>query len=384
MVDQLAATGVREVTLIGGEAYLRDDWCEVVAALSERGLRVTLTTGARQLTAARVTAARRAGLDAVSVSIDGLEDTHDALRGVKGSWRAAVESCERVQEAGISLGVNTQINRLSLAELPALAALVAELGATGWQVQLTVPMGRAADRPQLLLQPHDLLDLFPLLLWTKTTRLDPAGVTLFLGNNLGYHGPYERLLRYGADRWGAWSGCGAGSLTIGIEADGTLKGCPSLPTATWAGGQLPTDDLRALLQRPAMRRLRERTREDLHGFCATCIHGDTCLAGCSWTSDVYFGRTGDNPFCIHRALLKEAEGLRERVVLEAPAPGRPFDHGRFRLVEEALAATRDDHSEPSVEGVALTDLLALHHARDRSAIAPAQRNQGLAKHPLSR
>ena len=29
LVDQMAAMGVKEVTLIGGEAYLRDDWTQI-------------------------------------------------------------------------------------------------------------------------------------------------------------------------------------------------------------------------------------------------------------------------------------------------------------------------------------------------------------------
>ena len=37
LVRQMAALGVLEVTLIGGEAYLRDDWLEIVARHPRRG-----------------------------------------------------------------------------------------------------------------------------------------------------------------------------------------------------------------------------------------------------------------------------------------------------------------------------------------------------------
>ncbi|MEA2700072.1 MAG: hypothetical protein QOI66_4343, partial [Myxococcales bacterium] len=47
LVDQMADLGVLEVTLIGGEAYLRDDWLEIVRALRRRGMRATMTTGGR-------------------------------------------------------------------------------------------------------------------------------------------------------------------------------------------------------------------------------------------------------------------------------------------------------------------------------------------------
>ena len=64
LVRQLAELGVLEVTLIGGEAYLRDDWLEIVARHPRaRACTATMTTGGRGITAerARAAAARRAG-----------------------------------------------------------------------------------------------------------------------------------------------------------------------------------------------------------------------------------------------------------------------------------------------------------------------------------
>lgn len=360
VVDELAALGILEVTLIGGEAYLREDWDQIAAAVVQKGMRCTMTTGARNLTQERVDRARQAGMSGFSISIDGLESTHDAQRGARGSWRAAHDAALRVAAAGMDLGVNTQINRLSMPELPALAALLVELGVHAWQLQMTVPMGRAADRPQLLLQPYDLLELFPLLGWIKATHLDPAGILLALGNNLGYHSPWEKLLRLGGSS--VWRGCTAGLETLGLEANGAIKGCPSLSSHTWTGGYLGRDDLAEVVNHtPELRTLRERTREDLHGFCRTCEHGDTCLAGCSWTTDVYFQRSGDNPFCIHRALHLEARGLRERVERVQAAPGQPFDHGLFALHCEPMppSESADSGLEFLLERYPLADVLAL-------------------------
>ena len=92
VVDQLAEIGIKEVTLIGGEAYLRDDWAQIASACTAAGMSVGITTGARNLTQARVDMAVEAGVNSISVSIDGLEQTHDAQRGPKGSFRAAFPS----------------------------------------------------------------------------------------------------------------------------------------------------------------------------------------------------------------------------------------------------------------------------------------------------
>src|SRR4051812_10893807 len=113
IVHQLAALGCREVTIIGGEAYLRKDWVDIIREIRKSGMRSTMTSGGRNLTEERVKAAAEAGLEGVSISIDGLEPTHDRIRGVQGSFKAALATIERLKRNGIQVGVNTQINALS-------------------------------------------------------------------------------------------------------------------------------------------------------------------------------------------------------------------------------------------------------------------------------
>ena len=360
VVRELDELGVREVTLIGGEAYLREDWDTIAREITTRGMNCSITTGARNLTQERVDRAVEAGVRAISISIDGLEQTHDALRGPKGSWRAAVEAAQRVARSPMRVSFNTQINRLSMPELPAIADLLVSVGGKAWQLQITVPMGRAADRPELLLQPYDLLELFPLLVWIRQTKLDPAGVKLFPGNNIGYFSPYEPLLRYQGDKGGHWTGCSAGKWTIGLEADGKIKGCPSLPSNDYTGGYLGRDQLAQIIaQAPELRMIRERTVEDLWGYCRGCYYAETCKGGCSWTATTLFKRTGNNPYCIHRALQLEQQGLRERVVRVQAAPGVPFDQGLFEIVVEPIPESAQDEA-PSILGLATGQVTSLN------------------------
>jgi radical SAM protein with 4Fe4S-binding SPASM domain len=335
MVRQMKELGVLEVTVIGGEAYLRDDWIDIVAAIRSAGMSCSMTTGGRGLTPERAAAAARAGLQSVSVSIDGREATHDRLRGVAGAHRSAVEAAASVRRAGMRVTVNTQINKLSMAELPDVLDTVVAVGARAWQIQLTAAMGRAADAPDVLLQPEDLLELFPQLAALKA-RCDDAGVVLWPGNNIGYFGPYEALLR-GAQTRGHMSSCGAGCSTLGIEANGAIKGCPSLQTLPWTGGNIRDASLRDIWERSApLRYMRDRTVEDLWGYCRDCYYADACRAGCTWTGFSLFGKPGNNPLCHHRALEMRRQGKRERLVQVAPAPGVPFDNGRFEIVLEDI------------------------------------------------
>jgi len=334
LVTQMADLGVKEVTLIGGEAYLRDDWLDIVRAVRARGMMCSITTGARGMTRERARAAAVAGMQSVSVSIDGTRGTHDALRALQGSYDAAIAGMRHLREAGVKVAANTQINRLNVHELEAVHAAIAAERAHGWQVQLTVAMGRAADEPEILLEPWQVLDVMPRLAALAGKRAE-SGVRLWPGNNIGYFGPHETVLRGHYPR-GHGGSCGAGRVTLGIEASGDIKGCPSLPTSEYVGGNIRDASLADIWERTApLRFTRERTAADLWGRCKGCYYADECLGGCNWTTHVLFGKPGNNPYCHHRALELRREGKRERLERTQAPPGEPFDHGRFEIVEEA-------------------------------------------------
>jgi radical SAM protein with 4Fe4S-binding SPASM domain len=321
--------GTREVAFIGGEAYLNPDWLAIVRAVAAAGIRPVMTTGARALTAALAREASAAGLQAISVSVDGMEATHDRLRGVSGSWRAALAAIDHVRAAGIAPYANTQWNRLNLPEVEVLADTLLGRGIQAWQIQITGPMGRAADRPDWLLQPSDMLELVPRL-GAVAARARP-GCAVVAANNLGYFGPYEHLIR--AEYW---KGCAAGRHVLGIESNGDVKGCPSLPSAPYVGGNLRERSLREIWDTAALGFARDRGTDELWGFCKSCYYADTCKGGCSWTAHTLLGRRGNMPYCHHRALELQRVGRRERLVQVAEAPGVPFDFGLFELVEEPI------------------------------------------------
>jgi len=338
-VAELAEMGTREVVLIGGEAYLHDGFLEIASALTQHGIRASLTTGGRGVDLPLAQAMGRAGMKRVSVSIDGLESTHDRMRASRGSFASATRCLAHCREAGIPISANTNLNRLNKDDLEPLYDHLREQKVTAWQVQLTTPLGRAADRTDMILQPWDLLDLVPRIAELKR-RADRAGITMMPGNNLGYFGPEEGLLRSqssgGSDHW---AGCQAGRFVMGIESDGAVKGCPSLQTASYVGGQLGERALREIWDAaPQLQFTRGRSVDDLWGFCRTCPFAAPCLGGCSFTAHAILGRPGNNPYCHFRARSLAKRGQRERLIPTQPAQGRPFDHGLFELIVEDLDA----------------------------------------------
>ncbi|MCA9710078.1 MAG: radical SAM protein [Myxococcales bacterium] len=336
LVAELAELGVGEVALIGGEAYLRDDFILVIRAIREHGMTSSIVTGGWGLSPERCAAAKEAGLMVVSVSIDGLEDHHDRVRAKRGSWRRAFEALGHARAAGMTVGANTQINALTIPDLLPLLDRLTEAGVAAWQLQFTMVHGSGADHPELILQPFMIPELFARL-DEVADRCRERGIRLLPGNNIGYFGPSEQKLRRAQKHGGHYSGCTSGVVTLGIESNGEIKGCPSLGGPTNQGGSWRAHGLGTLWARsPEITYVRERTLDDLWGFCRTCYYADVCRGGCTATSEPLLGRPGNNPFCHHRALELERQGLRERIERVSIAPDIPFGNGLWQVVREPL------------------------------------------------
>jgi len=345
VADALARLGTREVTLIGGEAYLHPDCLALVSHLSELGIWVSMQTGGRSVDRAMVRRFADAGMKAMGVSIDGPAEVHDVLRGVRGSHASAVQALDAMLEAGLMVTTNMQINRLSYHFLREHFEFLDARRVRSWRCQLTVPMGRAADRPQWLLEPYQLIEVLDTLAELQVEamernrargRPDKLAMNVHGSNNLGYFGPHEELLRsHPGGRSMYWAGCPAGAHVIGIESDGVVKACPSLPTAPYVGGNVRELSLEQIwAEAPEMKFNHARSTDELWGFCKTCYYADVCRGGCAWTAHCTVGKRGNNPFCYHRAATLREQGKRERLEVAEQAPGDPYDFGRFRIVEE--------------------------------------------------
>ena len=129
-----------------------------------------------------------------------------------------------------------------------------------------------------------------------------------------------------------------GQTVLALEADGTVKGCPSLATVGFAGGNvrdLTLEDIWRSSKEIHFGRL--RSVEDLWGFCRGCYYADVCRGGCTWTSHSLLGVPGNNPYCHYRATELEKSGLRERVVKIRDAARTSFAMGEFELITERVA-----------------------------------------------
>jgi len=106
-------SSLREVNITGGEPLLRADLADVIRAVRRRSPRVRIVLSTNGLLPERLRQVLGQTRDiAVRVSIDGLGDLHDAIRGTPGAYSKAVESLEVARQLGVrDLGICATLTR---------------------------------------------------------------------------------------------------------------------------------------------------------------------------------------------------------------------------------------------------------------------------------
>jgi MoaA/NifB/PqqE/SkfB family radical SAM enzyme len=132
------------VVFSGGDPLKRDDAVELVEYGTDVGLHVTMTpSGTASLSPDAVTDLADAGLRRMALSIDGASAArHDAFRGEAGSFEETMRAAQAARGVGLPLQVNTTVCKQTVADLPKITDLVADLGAVLWSVFFLVPVGR--------------------------------------------------------------------------------------------------------------------------------------------------------------------------------------------------------------------------------------------------
>lgn len=129
LLDEAVAIGTRTLVITGGEPFLHPQLFDVVRAAKARGLSVNITTNGT-LVDRRWAELTQSGVDSLSMSLDGLDTTHDQLRGKVGAFQQTVAALRRVKtEAGITTSVYFTVTNQNVHELVPVFELSRQLGA---------------------------------------------------------------------------------------------------------------------------------------------------------------------------------------------------------------------------------------------------------------
>jgi radical SAM protein len=153
LLDELAESGAPapHVILTGGDPLKRPDLLAIVEHAVGVRLPVSVAPSATGfLTREKIQALKAAGVEAMSLSLDGSNaERHDSLRGVPGTFARTAEAVRDVVDSGIPLQINTLVTTETVGDLPEIHRLVCSLGAQRWSLFFLIQVGRGRLLGQL-------------------------------------------------------------------------------------------------------------------------------------------------------------------------------------------------------------------------------------------
>jgi radical SAM protein with 4Fe4S-binding SPASM domain len=274
VIDDLAAMRVFRIAISGGEPFIRDDAAGIIGYAASRAPgRVLVSTNGTRIDRdlIRELAPSKDKLT-VKISLDGLAEVHDAVRGVPGAFDAACRAIRLCREEGFRVEVTSTVSRNTIGHLRSLARFVMAEGCARYTVLEVVPVGRATRAICLdageRAKAREILEEV-----RKESRVSGPDFVV----KIPFTGPGPHALR-----------CNGGISECGILPDGTVVGCRLLP-------HLGEGDVR---ERPlsliwsdlrSFRVFRESSRTATDPGCRSCCQAAICGGGCRAYA---FGLTG--------------------------------------------------------------------------------------------
>jgi len=124
--DLLSLPEMVRLNITGGEPFLRDDLNDILNIVKNKAKRVVISSNGL-LTEKTLSLMRNHKDVGIRISVDGIEETHDRIRGVNGAFKKVIRTLKGLKELGIKdLGIAVTVSDQNADELVALYKLAKE------------------------------------------------------------------------------------------------------------------------------------------------------------------------------------------------------------------------------------------------------------------
>ncbi|MBP5230069.1 MAG: TIGR04133 family radical SAM/SPASM protein [Bacteroidales bacterium] len=218
------------VILTGGEPLMRPDLEECGREIIKRGFPWGMVTNGYAMTPDKFKRLLAAGLHSMTVSLDGLKESHDWMRGRAGSFERALSAIKLAVKTDLAFDVVTCVNQRNYTELEQIKELLISIGLKSWRLFTVFPSGRAENDPMLQLDNERFRGVMNFI---EATRKDGRIQTSYACE--GFLGPLEGRVRNNLFR------CHAGINVGSVLSDGSISACVSI-RADYNQGNIYKDD----------------------------------------------------------------------------------------------------------------------------------------------
>lgn len=252
------------IIVSGGEPLMRDDIAKCGRRMYDLEFPWGMVSNGRLMTDRKIDELLGSGMRSATISLDGLEEDHNWMRGCADSFKYASHAIERLAaEPDFGFDVVTCVNRRNYPKLGELKEYLISLGLKSWRLFSVFPVGRAASDPDLKLTPEEYRGMLDFIAATrKEGRIHASfGCEGFLGQ---YEGKVRDHLFT----------CQAGVSVAGIRIDGGISACTSI-RSRYDQGNIYKDDFVEVWEN-GFADMRDRGWART-GSCASCKYWKWCL-----------------------------------------------------------------------------------------------------------
>jgi Fe-coproporphyrin III synthase len=285
LVDDLADFGSPVILFSGGEPLMRPDIFELIGRAAERKVRAVVSTNGTLISEDVAARLKDAGLSYVGISLDGLEETNDRFRSVRGAFQRALAGVRNCLAEGVKVGLRFTVTRYNYGDIDGIFDLIRAEGIPRVCFYHLVYTGRGSALIKDGLsheQTRDVVDL--IMARARALHAEDKPVEVLTVDN-HTDGPYLylKLLEEDAER-------AAGVLDLlkmnGGNSTGHGIGCVSWdgsvhPDQFWrhySAGNIRDKPFSEIWSEPSdelLPKLRDR-KKYLKGRCAACKWLDIC------------------------------------------------------------------------------------------------------------
>ena len=273
-IEEGLPLGLRSVKFTGGEPLLHPDFIRMVNYLKEKNIALTIETNGTLLTEAIARQLKESSiLKHISISLDGARpETHNAFRGVKGSFEKACQGIRNLVQVGYHPQVIMSPHNGNVDEIESLVQLAENLGASSVKFNPVQSTGRGSvmeKRGQLL----NIQQLIQLGHWVENNLQKRVSIPLYFGWPIAFFS-LSRLASNEAQ-------CSLFNI-LGILSTGHLAMCGigvQMPDLCY--GLLGKDPVEEVwIHNPILKEIRKQIPMELEGVCSLCILKNDCRGYC--------------------------------------------------------------------------------------------------------
>lgn len=275
IINEAKEAGLSGVKLTGGEPFIHPDIIPILRFIRDQKLRLTIESNGTAITAHHADLIKSCPGAFISISIDGNQESHEWMRGVKGSFDRASEGVKTLVGTGIHPQIIMAVAGRNKAEMAELAKYAKDLGASSVKYNFVTPTarGEAMEHEGATVSVPEQIELSR---WVQNDLQKELKIPLF--TNLPF------AFRSLSSLFGPQGNCGRCGIfsILGVLADGTYALCgigTSVPELCF--GHASKNNVKEIWEKAeALNQIREHLPKDLKGICSQCLLKNVCLGSC--------------------------------------------------------------------------------------------------------